>query len=161
VGRVGVEYDAALFQRPGVLLQLQAFGPNTLSVGLCLSVGQFICIDSMLYSVYGVSKLSWIASLEFMLFFTFFLCQQTFAFSAIVFSALTMLVGQQAGHPACKKTEWLGCWHGCLPLPLTVSCFSKILIGFTFLVQVVLDKGPLNAHMYVCSCLQNFSLLKV
>jgi len=72
VGRVGVEYDAALFQRPGVLLQLQAFGPNTLSVGLCLSVGQFICIDSMLYSVYGVSKLSWIASLEFMLFFTFF-----------------------------------------------------------------------------------------
>ena len=34
-----------------------------------------------------------------------------------------------------------------LPLPLTVSCFSKIQIGFTFLVpltRVVSDKGPLN-----------------
>ena len=34
-----------------------------------------------------------------------------------------------------------------MPLPLTVSCFSKIQIGFTFLVQitwVVSDKGPLS-----------------
>jgi len=34
-----------------------------------------------------------------------------------------------------------------MPLPLTVSCFSKIQIGFTFLVPaylVVLNKGPLN-----------------
>ena len=34
-----------------------------------------------------------------------------------------------------------------MPLPLTVSCFSKIQIGFTFwywLTRVVLDKGPLN-----------------
>jgi len=37
-----------------------------------------------------------------------------------------------------------------MPLPLTVSCFSKIQIGFTFLVpagRVVLDKGPLNVCM--------------
>jgi len=56
-------------------------------------------------------------------------------------------VGWQEGHPACKKTEW---WDTgvviCLergadlhtaqlmPLPLSVSCFSKIQIGFTFLV---------------------------
>ena len=33
-----------------------------------------------------------------------------------------------------------------MPLPLTVSCFSKIRIGFTF--RVVPDKGPLN----VCVC---------
>jgi len=36
-------------------------------------------------------------------------------------------------------------------LPLTVSCFSKIQIGFAFLVPahpVVLDKGPLNG----CVC---------
>ena len=26
----------------------------------------------------------------------------------IAFSALTLLVGQQEGHPACKKTEWWG-----------------------------------------------------
>jgi len=61
-----------------------------------------------------------------------------------------------------------------MPLPLTVSCFSKIRIGFTFLVPshpgelVVLEKGLLNgyvclvpqiqlllaivcAHMYCCS----------
>ena len=34
-----------------------------------------------------------------------------------------------------------------MPLPLTVSCFSKIQIGFTFLywlTWVVPDKGPLN-----------------
>jgi len=34
-----------------------------------------------------------------------------------------------------------------MPLPLTVSCFSKIQIGFTFLVLADLDspgKGPLN-----------------
>jgi len=24
------------------------------------------------------------------------------------FSALTLLVGRQEGHPACKKTEWWG-----------------------------------------------------
>jgi len=35
-----------------------------------------------------------------------------------------------------------------MPLPLTVSCFSKIQIGFTFPVPVP-DKGPLNR---VCVC---------
>ena len=63
------------------------------------------------------------------------------------FSALMLLVGRQEGHPACKKTEWWGAgmvicleWGADLhmaqlmPLPLTVSCSSKIQIGFTFLV---------------------------
>ena len=63
------------------------------------------------------------------------------------FSALTLLVGRQEGHPACKKTEWWGtgvviCLEPgadlhmaqLMPLPVTVSCFSKIQIGFTFLV---------------------------
>jgi len=27
-------------------------------------------------------------------------------FISITFSALTLLVGRQEGHPACKKTEW-------------------------------------------------------
>ena len=35
------------------------------------------------------------------------------AFS-IAFSALTLLVGQQEGHPACKKNWVVGCWHGYL-----------------------------------------------
>jgi len=64
-----------------------------------------------------------------------------------IISALTLLVGRQEGHPACKKTEWWGAGMVvCLelgadlhtaqltPLPLTVSCFSKIQIGSTFLV---------------------------
>jgi len=58
-----------------------------------------------------------------------------------------LLVGQQEGHPACKKLEWWGAGvvicleRGAdlhvarlMPLPPTVSCFSKIQIGFTFLV---------------------------
>jgi len=58
-------------------------------------------------------------------------------------SALTLLVGWQEGYPACKKTElWVAGVVICLeqsadlhtaqlmPLPLTVSCFSKIQIGF-------------------------------
>ena len=65
-------------------------------------------------------------------------------YSAYPFSALTLLVGQQEGHPACKKLsgEVLICLEPgvdlhlahLMPLPLTVSCFSKIQIGFTFLV---------------------------
>jgi len=58
-----------------------------------------------------------------------------------------LLVGWQEGHLACKRTEWCGAGMAdCLgqgadlpiaqlmPLPLTVPCFSKIQIGFTFLV---------------------------
>jgi len=40
-----------------------------------------------------------------------------------------------------------------MPLPLTVSCFSKIQIGFTFLVPapwVFQEKGPLNESVCVC-----------
>ena len=67
------------------------------------------------------------------------------AFSAMAFSALTLLVGWQEGHPACKKLssgvaiclERGADLHMAqlMPLLLTVSCFSKIQIGFTFLVM--------------------------
>ena len=59
------------------------------------------------------------------------------------FSALMLLVGRQEGHPACKKLEWWGAgvviclergaglhMAQLMPLPLIVSCFSKIQIGF-------------------------------
>jgi len=58
-----------------------------------------------------------------------------------------LLVGRQEGNLACKKLSggvlsWLSAWSEnadlhmaqLMPLPLTVSCFSKIQIGFTFLV---------------------------
>jgi len=86
--------------------------------------------------------------------------------AAPAFSALTLLVGRQEGHPACKKTEWWGAgvviclergadlqMAQLLPLPLTVSCFGKIQIGFTFLVPahlIVPDKGSLNGCVPVC-----------
>ena len=75
-------------------------------------------------------------------------------------SALAPLVGLQEGHPACKKTEWWGAgvviclergadlhMAQLMPLPLTVSYFSRIQIGFTFLVPASLGgprRGPLN-----------------
>jgi len=83
------------------------------------------------------------------------------------FSALTLLVGWQEGHPACKKTEWWGaCVVVCLeqgadlhmaqlmPLPLSVSCFSKINVGFTFLVPAHLGSPGRRAikRVHVCVC---------
>jgi len=43
-----------------------------------------------------------------------------------------------------------------MPLPLIVSCFDKIQIGFTFLVPAYPGspgKGPLNGCVCVCVCL--------
>ena len=75
------------------------------------------------------------------------------------------MVGRQEGHPACKKQWWGAGVVICLergadlhmaqlmPLPLAVSCFSKIQIGFTFLVPThpgSPDKGPLNRCVRVC-----------
>ena len=40
-----------------------------------------------------------------------------------------------------------------MPLPLTVSCFSKIQVGFTFLVPAHLGSpGLLNGCVCVCVC---------
>ena len=44
-------------------------------------------------------------------------------------SALTLLVGRQEGHLACKKLSADLDMAQQMPLPLTVSCFSKIQIG--------------------------------
>jgi len=56
----------------------------------------------------------------------------------IAFDALTLLAGRQEGNPACEKLSGgvLADLHTAqlMPLPLTVCCFSKIQIGFTFLV---------------------------
>ena len=81
------------------------------------------------------------------------------------FSALTLLVGRQKGHPACKKLEWWGAgvviclerdadlhMAQLMPLPLTASCFSKIQIGFTFLVPAHLGSPGKRAVRRVCVC---------
>ena len=41
-----------------------------------------------------------------------------------------------------------------IPLPLTVSCFSKIQIGFTFLVPAHLGSPGKGANKRVCVCVQ-------
>jgi len=80
-------------------------------------------------------------------------------------SALTLLVGWQEGHPACKTLEW---WDAgvvicpersadlhmaqLMPLPLTVSCFSKIQTGFTFLVPAHQGSPGERAVKRVCVC---------
>ena len=59
----------------------------------------------------------------------------------------------------------MGCWCGCLsgagadlhmaqlvPLPLTVSCFTKTQIGFTFLVPAHLGSLGKRAVKRVCVC---------
>ena len=92
------------------------------------------------------------------------------------FSALTLLVERQEGHPACKETErWGAGMVICLergadlhmaqlmPLPLTVSCFSKIQIGF----YLSGDGSPgcvcvcacVRACVRVCVCVCDFSVL--
>ena len=81
------------------------------------------------------------------------------------FSALTLLVGRQEGHPACKKTERWGTGmvvylernadlHMAqrMPLPLTVSCFSKVQFGFTYLVPAHPGSPGQRAVKRVCVC---------
>jgi len=86
----------------------------------------------------------------------------------MAFSALTLLVWRQEGHPACKKTEWWGAgvviclelgadlhMAQLMPLPLTGSCFSKSRLVLPFwyrLNRVVLEKGPLNGCVCVLRC---------
>ena len=80
--------------------------------------------------------------------------------SHCAFSALMLFVGWQEGHPA-----WCAGMVVCLergadlymtqlmPLPLTVSCFSKIEIVLPLwyrITQVVQDKGLLNGCVCVC-----------
>ena len=68
-------------------------------------------------------------------------------------------------HPACKKTVWWGAgvvicpeWGADLhmaqlmPLPLTVFCFSKIQIGFAFLVPAHPGSPGKRAVKRVCVC---------
>jgi len=64
----------------------------------------------------------------------------------LAFSALMLLAGWQERHPATKKlTGIVICLQlgadlhmaQLMPLPLTVSCFSEIHIGFTFLVLAI------------------------
>ena len=85
--------------------------------------------------------------------------------------SLTLLVGRQEGHPACRKLSG-GCWHGYLSGArcrlaygpagstatrcLLISVKSRLVFAFWYrLVRVVLDKGPLNG----CVCVSRQNIL--
>ena len=84
-------------------------------------------------------------------------------------SALMLLVGWQEGQPACKKLERWGTgmviWleqdadlhmAQLMPLTPTVSCFSKIQIGFTFLVPAHPGSPRKRAVKRVCVCVLSY-----
>ena len=100
----------------------------------------------------------------------------------IAFSALTLLVGWQEGHPACKKLScgmlvWLSVWSEmqtciwsswchCHSLSLA-SVKSRLISPFWYwLTRVVPDKGPLNGCVCVCVfkvlflCMRDFAPLR-
>jgi len=91
-----------------------------------------------------------------------------------LFSALTLLVGRQEGHPACKNLSggvlaWLFVWSEvqtciwpswchCHSLSLT-SVTSRLVLPFWYrLTRVVPDKGPLNRC--VCVCVYQLSFIE-
>ena len=86
--------------------------------------------------------------------------------TSLAFSALTLLVGRQEGHPACKKLSggvlaWLSVWsemQTCI-LPSWCHCHSlslasvksRLVLPFWYrLTRVVLDNRPLNVCVCVC-----------
>ena len=89
-----------------------------------------------------------------------------YAFSAMPSVLWRWWLGGRKGIRHVKKTEWWGAGviicleRGAelhmaqrMPLPLTISCLSKIQIGFTFLVPAHLGcpgKGPLNRCCCCC-----------
>jgi len=84
------------------------------------------------------------------------------------FSALTLFVGWQEGHPACKNLSdgvlpWLSvwsevqtcmwpCWCHCHSLSLAPVKSRLVLPFWNRLTRVVPDKGPLNVCVCVCVC---------
>ena len=87
--------------------------------------------------------------------------------SSYAFSALTLLVGQQEGHLACKNLSggvlaWLSVWsyvQTCIwpswchcHSPSLASVKSRLVLPFWYrLTHVVLEKWPLNVCVCVCA----------
>ena len=88
-------------------------------------------------------------------------------FAVVAFSALTLLVGRQEGHPACKKLSgrmlvWLSVWSDVQTCMLPSWCYdhslsialvkSRLVLPFWFrLTWVVPEKRPLNG----CVCVND------
>ena len=112
------------------------------------------------YSLYTIQLLEWCVGVIF-----------SHRIITDAFSALTLLVGRQEGHPACKKLSggvlaWLSVWSKvqtciwpsgfhCHSLSLA-SVKSRLVLPFCYRpTWVVLDKGPLNRCVCVCIITDN------
>jgi len=132
---------------------LSVFSCTVLFVSICLVIGCEHRLRNDLYCVVWGVKLYFNQQPEKNICFAFFLWK-------FAFSVLTLLVGRQEGHLACKKTEWWGAgmviclehMAQLMPLPLTVSCLSEIQIGFTFLVPAHPGSPGKRAVKRVCVC---------
>jgi len=87
-------------------------------------------------------------------------------FTLCAFSALTLLVGRQEGHPACKKLSggvmaWFSVWSEvqtciwpswchCHSLSLASVKSRLVFLFWYWPTRVVLEKGPLNRCVCVC-----------
>jgi len=84
-----------------MIIQVCCVGQNT------LKVTDFIqCNCAAAYK-------SYICFIRFIIYLLLCMCIHIRVYMHISFSALTLLVGRQEGHPACKKTV-VGCWRGYL-----------------------------------------------
>ena len=101
-----------------------------------------------------------------------YLCLRSLLAFFSSFSALTLLVGWQEGHPACKKLSggvlvWLSVWsevQTCIQ-PSCCHCHSlslapvksRLVLPFWYrLTWVVPEKGPLNGCVCVCVAFYNY-----
>ena len=128
----------------------------------------FIMFNNSLLWAPGLSKPEIVKQPNLVIVICVHLVLQCFAFSA-----LTLLVGWQEGHPACKKLSggvlaWLSVWsevqtciwpswRHCHSLSLA-SVKSRLVSSFWYrLTRLVPEKGPLNG----CVCCVTVSMLPV
>ena len=149
-------------------------------LSICLKRGIYIfcisyyvditqCVIHMYFSVLCCQNICRFLGVIWYCFNCFFGFVLSFVFVYLsAFSALTLLVGRQEGHPACKRLSgellaWLSVWidvqtciwpSHCHSLSLA-SVKSRLVLPFWYwLTRVVLDKGPLNRCVCVCACVR-------
>jgi len=88
-------------------------------------------------------------------FFIFIMARRTYSYFCCITVYYTVIIPEWWGAGVVICLERGADLHmpQLMPLPLTVSCFSQIQIGFTFLVlatRVVPEKEPLNGCVCVC-----------
>ena len=90
--------------------------------------------------------------------------------ASLAFSALTLLVGRQEGHSACKKLSggvqaWLSVWSRvqtciwpswchCHSLSLAPVKSRLVLLFWCRLTCILPEKGPLNGCVCACLCVR-------